>query len=216
MDYKVDWPVDLVLNRQVMDRYQMLFRHLLYCKHVERSLCNSWILGKLARKSDNLMTTSFTVAFILAQRMLTFIQHFQYYMTAEIIEPAWHTFFMRLDKVSNLDKLLESHLHFLEVCLDDCLMANPRLLSLVGKLSVSCVTFSNFIQHLAFSITGINLSSDNDRHDANFIPRSTDLGRTFLHDPTPSTVFGRATNECRNALYGSLNGSMESLAKVRS
>ncbi|CAH8872819.1 unnamed protein product [Trichobilharzia szidati] len=214
LDYTVDWPVDLVLNRQVMDRYQMLFRHLLYCKHVERLLCNSWILGKLARKSDNLMTTSFTVAFILAQRMLTFIQHFQYYMTAEIIEPAWHTFFMRLDKVSNLDELLESHLHFLEICLDDCLLANPKLLSLVGKLSVACVTFSNFIQHLAYTITGINLSSDNDRHDVNFIRRSTDLGRTFLHDPTPSTVLGKATNESRCAPYGSLNGSTESIAKV--
>ncbi|KAK4476105.1 hypothetical protein MN116_001327 [Schistosoma mekongi] len=199
LDYRVGWPIDLVLNRQVMDRYQMLFRHLLYCKHVERLLCNSWILGKLARKCDNLMTTWFTTAFLLTQRMLTFIQHFQYYMSVEIIEPAWHNFFKRVDKVSNLDLLLDSHLHFLEVCMDDCLLASPDLLSLVGKLSVACVTFANFIQHLAFSITGVNLSSSGESEQLiiSLSHHSSVVNRPLLHDPTPSSTLGRTINDVK-------------------
>ncbi|CAH8634198.1 unnamed protein product [Schistosoma guineensis] len=213
LDYRVGWPIDLVLNRQVMDRYQMLFRHLLYCKHVERLLCNSWILGKLARKCDNLMTTWFTTAFLLAQRMLIFIQHFQYYMSVEIIEPAWHNFFKRVDKVSNLDLLLDSHLHFLEVCMDDCLLASPDLLSLVGKLSVACVTFANFIQHLAFSITGVNLSSsgDNDQCIVYLSRHSNDMERPFLHDPTPSSNLGRTKNDLKYAPRESTTSSVESM-----
>ncbi|CAH8642508.1 unnamed protein product [Schistosoma margrebowiei] len=213
LDYRVGWPIDLVLNRQVMDRYQMLFRHLLYCRHVERLLCNSWILGKLARKCDNLMTTWFTTAFLLAQRMLIFIQHLQYFMSVEIIEPAWHNFFKSVDKVSNLDLLLESHLHFLEVCMDDCLLASPDLLSLVGKLSVACVTFANFIQHLAFSITGINLSSfgDNDQCIVYSSRHSNDMERPFLHDPTPSSNLGRTKNDLKYAPRESTTSSVESM-----
>jgi gamma-tubulin complex component 2 len=37
--YEVKWPVSLVLNRRAIACYQMIFRHLFYCKHVERLLC---------------------------------------------------------------------------------------------------------------------------------------------------------------------------------
>lgn len=38
-NYDVKWPVSLVINRKAIACYQMLFRHLFYCKHVERLLC---------------------------------------------------------------------------------------------------------------------------------------------------------------------------------
>lgn len=37
--YEVCWPVSLVLNHFAILEYQMLFRQLFYCKHVERQLC---------------------------------------------------------------------------------------------------------------------------------------------------------------------------------
>lgn len=36
--------------RKALTRYQMLFRHLFYCKHVERQLCNVWISSKAAKQ----------------------------------------------------------------------------------------------------------------------------------------------------------------------
>ncbi|KAF7257355.1 hypothetical protein EG68_05390 [Paragonimus skrjabini miyazakii] len=179
VDYSVGWPISLVLNRQVMDRYQMLFRHMFYCKHVERRLCSSWVLGKMARRADCLIETWFTTAFLLGQRMLTFIQHFQYYMAVEVIEPTWHQFFQQMDKVSNLDALLDAHLYCLEVCMDDCLLACPDLLSLFGKLAVVCVLFANFVQRvLSASAGGLDMDSA--------VP--VDAGHTrgpHLHDPIP-------------------------------
>lgn len=36
---EVKWPVSLILNHKAIACYQMIFRHLFYCKHVERLLC---------------------------------------------------------------------------------------------------------------------------------------------------------------------------------
>ena len=36
--YQVEWPVSLVLNH-FLAQYQMIFRHLFYCKNIERLLC---------------------------------------------------------------------------------------------------------------------------------------------------------------------------------
>lgn len=38
-DYKVQWPVSIVLNHWTISKYQLIFRQLYYCKHVERLLC---------------------------------------------------------------------------------------------------------------------------------------------------------------------------------
>lgn len=35
-----------IFSRKALTRYQMLFRHMFYCKHVERLLCNVWISNK--------------------------------------------------------------------------------------------------------------------------------------------------------------------------
>ncbi|KAA8581260.1 hypothetical protein FQN60_002841 [Etheostoma spectabile] len=32
-DYIVKWPLSLIINRKALTRYQMLFRHIFYCKH---------------------------------------------------------------------------------------------------------------------------------------------------------------------------------------
>uniref|UniRef100_T1GT00 Gamma-tubulin complex component n=1 Tax=Megaselia scalaris TaxID=36166 RepID=T1GT00_MEGSC len=39
LKFEVKWPVSLVLNQFAISKYQMLFRQLFYCKHVERQLC---------------------------------------------------------------------------------------------------------------------------------------------------------------------------------
>ena len=70
--------------------------------------------------------------------------------------------------------------------MDDCLLASPDLLSLVGKISVVCVTFSNFVQHLALSTTGISLSGgDSDMMSGAPDTRLSEENRYFLHDPIP-------------------------------
>ncbi|VDK33059.1 unnamed protein product [Taenia asiatica] len=149
LDYKVEWPTALVINRLVIDRYQMLFRHLFYCRHVERHLSTSWAMRKAARRATAAGALAFNNAFILGQRMLTYIQNLQYYMTFEVLEPNWNNFFQFLDKADNLDEVLKAHERCLEICMDDCLLTSPDLLALVGKLNAVCVQFANCLNRLA-------------------------------------------------------------------
>uniref|UniRef100_A0A8C1VTX3 Gamma-tubulin complex component n=1 Tax=Cyprinus carpio TaxID=7962 RepID=A0A8C1VTX3_CYPCA len=89
-DYIVKWPLSLIINRKALTRYQMLFRHMFYCKHVERLLCNVWISNKEAKQYSLHSAKWFAAAFALRQRMLNFVQNIQYYMMFEVMEPTWH------------------------------------------------------------------------------------------------------------------------------
>ena len=43
LDYKVKWPLTLILSHKSITKYQLIFRHLLVCKYVERSLETVWL-----------------------------------------------------------------------------------------------------------------------------------------------------------------------------
>lgn len=60
-------------------------------------------MRKAARRATAAGALAFNNAFILGQRMLTYIQNLQYYMTFEVLEPNWNSFFQFLDKVSMYD-----------------------------------------------------------------------------------------------------------------
>uniref|UniRef100_A0A8C5S5Y9 Gamma-tubulin complex component n=1 Tax=Laticauda laticaudata TaxID=8630 RepID=A0A8C5S5Y9_LATLA len=151
-DYIVKWPLSLIINRKALTRYQMLFRHMFYCKHVERQLCNVWISSKTAKQCSLHSSKWFAGAFTLRQRMLNFVQNIQYYMMFEVMEPTWHILEKNLKLASNIDDVLSHHTSFLDNCLKDCMLTNPELLKIFSKLMSVCVMFTNCMQRFSHSM----------------------------------------------------------------
>uniref|UniRef100_A0A665VRI8 Gamma-tubulin complex component n=1 Tax=Echeneis naucrates TaxID=173247 RepID=A0A665VRI8_ECHNA len=151
-DYIVKWPLSLIINRKALTRYQMLFRHMFYCKHVERLLCNVWISNKDFRQNSLHSAKWFAAAFALRQRMLNFVQNIQYYMMFEVMEPTWHNMENNLKTASNIDDVLCHHTSFLDNCLKDCMLTNPELLRIFSKLMSVCVMFTNCMQRFTQSM----------------------------------------------------------------
>jgi gamma-tubulin complex component 2 len=50
LDWQVGWPLVLIFNKNTIDMYQILFRHLFYCKHVERILGRAWTMHQLTKQ----------------------------------------------------------------------------------------------------------------------------------------------------------------------
>uniref|UniRef100_F7AV85 Gamma-tubulin complex component n=2 Tax=Equus TaxID=9789 RepID=F7AV85_HORSE len=151
-DYVVKWPLSLIINRKALTRYQMLFRHMFYCKHVERQLCNVWVSNKTAKQGSLHSAKWFAGAFTLRQRMLNFVQNIQYYMMFEVMEPTWHILEKNLKSASNIDDVLGHHTSFLDNCLKDCMLTNPELLKVFSKLMSVCVMFTNCMQRFTQSM----------------------------------------------------------------
>ncbi|XP_054613807.1 gamma-tubulin complex component 2 [Dunckerocampus dactyliophorus] len=159
-DYIVKWPLSLIINRKALTRYQMLFRHMFYCKHVERLLCNVWISNKDSKQHSLHTAKWFSAAFALRQRMLNFVQNIQYYMMFEVMEPTWHLMENNLKTASNIDDVLCHHTSFLDNCLKDCMLTNPELLRIFSKLMAVCVMFTNCMQRFTQSLRLERLSLD--------------------------------------------------------
>lgn len=146
------WPLSLIFNERVIASYQMLFRQLLFCKHVERSLCRVWICDKAVKLLPRTEGSGYLCAFSLRQRMLFFTQNLEYYMMAEVIEPQWLKFLDRMQKVNNIDDVLTEHWSYLNCCLKDCMFMNPVLLKTIRRLMNVCLEFCDFIKSVEDSL----------------------------------------------------------------
>ncbi|KAK7085564.1 Exportin 7 [Halocaridina rubra] len=146
LGYRVTWPVSLVLDRKSITCYQMIFRHLFFCKHVEKLLCRVWVSDKVTKSFPLSASHTYSSAFALRQCMLNFIQNIEYYMMFEVIERNWQTFLSKMQKVENVDEVLDFHSDFISSVLKDCMLTSPELLRIISKLTSICVSFANFIE----------------------------------------------------------------------
>lgn len=144
LDYKVQWPLALVVSCGALTKYQMIFRHLFFCKHVERRLCDAWRNHQTTKELS--LRAHLGPSFCLRQRMLHFQQNFVYYMMFEVISPRWHAFETHLARVETVDDILQCHGEFLDMCLKECLLTDPELLRVLTKLMTVCMTFANSIE----------------------------------------------------------------------
>ncbi|KMZ10638.1 gamma-tubulin complex component 2 homolog isoform X2 [Drosophila simulans] len=145
--YEVKWPCSLVLNHISISKYQMLFRQLFYCKHVERQLCKIWKENSIAKQFEPQAASLYRAAFTLRQRMMNAIQNLEYYMMIEIIEPNWHIFIEKMKTVENVDNVLRLHQDFLDSCLKNCMLTESSHLNRsIFKLCKICLKYCEFIQ----------------------------------------------------------------------
>ncbi|XP_044749279.1 gamma-tubulin complex component 2-like isoform X2 [Coccinella septempunctata] len=144
--YKVHWPLSLILNKKSLMCYQMIFRHLFYCKHVDRMICQVWRANKVAKKFPFEDAQQYRAAFALRQKMLHCVQNLEYHMMVEVIEPHWCSFMQKIAKVNNVDEILFCHSDFLDSCLKDCMLTIPHILATIIKILSICVEFCKFIQ----------------------------------------------------------------------
>ncbi|KAG7400522.1 Gamma-tubulin complex component 2 [Phytophthora boehmeriae] len=144
LDYNVKWPLSLVISCGALTKYQMIFRHIFFCKHVERQLCDAWLNHQATKELS--LRSALGPSFCLRQRMLHFQQNFVYYMMFEVISPRWHDFQQQLDCAGTVDDILEFQGEFLDICLKECLLTDPDLLRVLTKLMTVCMTFANSIE----------------------------------------------------------------------
>ena len=46
----MDWPLNLILSKRAMTKYQLIFRHLFFCKAVELQLMQAWHLHQHSKE----------------------------------------------------------------------------------------------------------------------------------------------------------------------
>jgi gamma-tubulin complex component 2 len=152
LTFAVPWPASLVLSRDALCKYQLLFRHTFLCKHVERQLAQAWsALNGVARsfRQPREIGAALLRASLVRQRMAHYVHELLYYVTAEVLDPnvrAWQT---ALAGAETVDDVLRGHHAFLDRCLHQCMLTDRNLVKLVMRMLTTSAVFSDYVCHCA-------------------------------------------------------------------
>ncbi|KAJ3326202.1 Gamma-tubulin complex component 2 [Boothiomyces sp. JEL0866] len=161
--FSVSFPLSLVLNMKVMTKYQMLFRHLLKCKVLERLLGSNWLNEtKLltSKKSFSAIEKKILMHMTaLRGKMLHFIHQVIFFMFFEVINPHWDQMIADLKKAVTVDELIKKHDDFLDTCLKECMLTNTKLIAIFSSLITTCHSFVKFSEYITESFTSDKMDS---------------------------------------------------------
>ncbi|KAK0530703.1 Microtubule-nucleating Tub4p (gamma-tubulin) complex component [Tilletia horrida] len=173
LDYKVDSPVNTVLDVRAMSGYQAVFNHLWKIKRVELALSSCWSRlcaakaghGKaFGRKKEGAQLEAERGMMRALHRlgeMTHFIRQLQAFNQLEVIEYSWYDlqqFFSK--RQGDLDELIEAHRAFLDALVGKMMLKGGRRSSatpLVDEVRANLDTmlaFCSAIDDLAHYING--------------------------------------------------------------
>jgi gamma-tubulin complex component 2 len=132
LDYRVKWPLTLILSFKSITKYQLIFRHLLFCKYVERNLEKAWLLHQSTKE---FRAPGLQKYFAFRHKLLHFSKNYLYYMEVEVLEPNHLKLLQRLKEVRTIDDVMAAHGDFLDECLKGCLLTDQNLFKIMTQLN---------------------------------------------------------------------------------
>ena len=128
IDYKVEWPISLIISRKVLTQYQLLFRHLLQCKRMSRRLCEAWLNQQQTKEiTASGLRPLLNRWNLLRQKMFHLVHTLERSMQYDVLEPNWVKLEARLREATTVEQVLNFVTDFLDTCLQQCLLTDPRL-----------------------------------------------------------------------------------------
>jgi gamma-tubulin complex component 2 len=143
IDYKPQWPMNLIFSQKNILKYKLIFRQLLLFKFNEKKLGEVWAI----QQSFKDLNQSFFLkpSYILRDKMMNFIKSIIYYFINEVIEPEYQSLLLLMQSVNDFNEMIKIHNDFLDKCIKQCLLENFEILDHINEILQTCLVFSNII-----------------------------------------------------------------------
>lgn len=135
LDYKVPWPISLVVSEQSLVVYRVIFRHLFSCLSTKRQLERGHLGNSMDPKMRNWNC--------LGQRMLQLLRSIEYHCMRLVLEPNWRSMESQLQAASSIDEVIVYHNSFLHRCFQECLLHHHPYLLKLKELRSTCLEYAN-------------------------------------------------------------------------
>ncbi|XP_028664767.2 gamma-tubulin complex component 6 isoform X2 [Erpetoichthys calabaricus] len=114
LQYKVDWPLNVVITESCMNKYNRIFSFLLQLKHMVWTLHDVWLhLRRAALVKGAGGSAQFRQLQLYRHEMQHFVKVIQGYIASQILQVSWSEFHQRLTSVGNLEDLYRAHADYL-------------------------------------------------------------------------------------------------------
>lgn len=145
LSYVVDWPLHILFTPGVLDRYNTLFRFLLYVKRIQLELQHTWSL-QMQRRHLRCTDPSAT-KWWLRSHMAFLVDNLQYYLQVDVIESQFSVLLDKIENTRDFEAIRMAHDHFLSSLLSQCFIHMKQISFCLKEILELCQAFCGLMTH---------------------------------------------------------------------
>ncbi|UJR15505.1 hypothetical protein I4U23_002448 [Adineta vaga] len=162
LNYIIQWPLNIVISQDMLEKYKVIFRFLLRILIVKQVLNEIWIVLKACKQRNPVLAQLHQ----FRHQMQHFMTALSNYITNQVIQVAWNEFMRKIQKAKHINEIAAAHNEYLDRTMLNCLLtpnATPilnevnRVLTLIIRFRCQLKTFSWILdaKHIDTSDTSI-------------------------------------------------------------
>ncbi len=147
LDYTVPFPLNLVITKDCLSKYQIVFRMLFSTNNLLSKLDKKRKFKKYSPKLQKYLSFP-------KQIMLNFVQSYHSYLAYQIFQPQFNALAKNIEEATGIDIIIAAHANYLDSCLRESLLTNSKLVQLLSNLFY----LTNCYCELLDAVTGSTMS----------------------------------------------------------
>ncbi|KAL3140276.1 Gamma-tubulin complex component 4 [Trebouxia sp. C0009 RCD-2024] len=148
LDYRVDWPLHLLLTPQVMAKYNVIFQYLLRLKRIQGDLESSWaVMRRQAGRSRDLpLHTRRLPLWHLRHHMAYIIANLQIYVQVDVIEAQSSILSQCIANARDFSEAERAHQTFLDAVVTQSFLDMKAISQMLEGVFSLCQRLCGFVQ----------------------------------------------------------------------
>lgn len=145
LTYAVDWPLHILFTPGVLDRYNTVFRFLLYIRRIQLELQHCWSL-QMQRRHMHCADAGST-KWWLRSHMAFLVDNLQYYLQVDVIESQFSILLNNVENTRDFEAIRLAHDHFLSSLLSQCFIHMKQISYCLKEILELCHAFCGLVMH---------------------------------------------------------------------
>ena len=145
INYKVTWPLSLLVTKEALSKYELFFRRLFEFKGLERQLAHSWQEQQLLRQQRLDATETSLRECLLGKEMLHFVNNYLTFMTFETLDSKWEVLQTKVRSARAIQEAIREHENFIDSVICSCHLLDSAPSALIDEIGCTCLSYGQLI-----------------------------------------------------------------------
>lgn len=150
LSYRVEWPLNLILNPETIEQYTNIFKYLVKVRRVSFVLGKSFQLLKEAHKQfgkQMLLSPQYSRVQLISHKLSHLVNALKNYITSSALQASWETFRKDLESAESMEDLYRKHTSYIKRILFLCLL-NKKSVEFYNNVEEIFKVVLRFYKHL--------------------------------------------------------------------
>ncbi|XP_019932018.3 gamma-tubulin complex component 6 [Aedes albopictus] len=150
LSYRVEWPLNLILNPETIEQYTNIFKYLVKVRRVSFVLGKSFQLLREAHKQfgkQMLLSPQYSRVQLISHKLSHLVNALKNYITSSALLASWETFRKDLESAESMEDLYRKHTSYIKRILFLCLL-NKRSVEFYNNVEDIFKVVLRFYKHL--------------------------------------------------------------------